>query len=241
MANFFILLSGELQRLRRYNILTASAFVALIWIGVLYLTEIPDITFIFPLLIYIDATSMAILMVGVTIFYEKQEGSLHAMLVAPISRLDYLLNKSIVTVASSLITLCILYLFAVVFKEIDLNFAGLLGAVILVAIFHALVGFILTFYSRDFTGLLINMMKYMFVFMIPTLLDYTRIIQHDLAEMILYIAPTKAAIILLYASAGETELWEIIYGLGYLGIGSIILFILVAKNFEQFAVKESGV
>ncbi len=241
MTNFFVLLLGEIKRLQRYNILSASAVVALLWIGVLYLTELPDITFIFPMLIYVDATSMAILMVGVTIFFEKQEGSLHTLLVTPISKLDYLLNKSIITVASSVITLTILYLYVVIFKEIDMSFLGLLGAVILVALFHSLVGFLLTYNSRDFTALLINMMKYMFIFMIPVLLEYMQIIQQDIVEAILYIAPTKAAMILLYAPAGETELWEIVYALGYLGIGSIILFIFVLKRFEQFAVSESGV
>ncbi len=241
MTNFLVLLTGELHRMLRYNIVTASAVVALLWIGVLYLTEIPDLTFIFPLLIYVDATSMAILMVGVTIFFEKQEGSLHTMLVTPIGKQDYLLTKSTITVLSSVITLVILYLYVVIFKEIDLNFLGLLGAVILVALFHSLVGFLLTYSSRDFTGLLINMMKYMFIFMIPVLLEYMRIFEHDLVENILYAAPTKAAMVLLQASTGEAELWEIIYGLGYLGAGSIVLFVLALKRFEQFAVRESGV
>lgn len=236
-----VLLFGELQRLQRYNIITASAVVALLWIGVLYLTELPDITFIFPLLIFVDTTSMAILMVGVTIFFEKQEGSLHTLLVAPISKLDYLLIKSIVTILSSVITLTVLYLYVYFFKTIGLSFFGLLGSVILVVFFHSLVGFLLTYRSRDFTGLLINMMKYMFIFMIPTLLEYVRVIQHDLVEMILYIAPTKAAMILLYSAAGESELWEIIYGLSYMGLGSIVLFIIVLKQFNQFAAKESGV
>ncbi len=241
MPNFFVLLLGEMQRLQRYNIMTASAVVALLWIGVLYLTEIPDITFIFPLLIYVDATSMAILLVGVTIFFEKQEGSLHTLMVTPINKKDYLLNKSAVTVITSVVTLVVLYLYAAIFKEIDMSFIVLLGAVILVSLFHSLIGFLLTYRSRDFTALLINMMKYMFIFMIPTLLDYIQIIQHDLAEMLLYVAPTKAAIILLYAAAGDVELWEIIYALTYLGVGSIVLFVFALRQFEQFAVQESGV
>ncbi len=236
MPNLMVLLAGELQRLQRYNIITASIVVALLWIGVLYLTELPDITFIFPLLIFVDVTSMAILMIGVTIFFEKQEGSLHTLLVTPISKYDYLLTKSIVTVMSSVITLIILYLYVYFFKTINLNFFSLLGSVILIAFFHSLVGFLLTYKSRDFTGLLINMMKYLFVFMIPTLLEHIQVVQNDLLEVILYIAPTKAAMVLLYASAGQTELWEIVYGLSYMGLGSVILFIFVIKRFNQFAV-----
>ncbi len=241
MPNIFVLLLGEMRRLLRYNIMAASVVVALIWIGVLYLTEIPDITFIFPLLIFVDTTSMAILMVGVTIFFEKQEGSLRTILVTPITKFDYLLTKSIVTVVSSVVTLVILYFYATYFRELNLNFMAMLGSVILVSLFHSLVGFLLTYNSRDFTSLLINMMKYLVVFMIPTLLVNINIIQHDLLEKILYVAPTKAAMLLLYSSAGELALWELIYALAYMGLGSIILFIIVLKRFNHFAAKESGV
>lgn len=241
MRNFLVLLLGEMQRLQRYNIITASAVVALLWIGVLYLTEIPDITFIFPLLLFVDTTSMAMLMVGATIFFEKQEGSLRTLLVTPINKFDYLMTKSIVTILSSVITLVILYLYAVNFKELSLNFFGLLGSVILVSLFHSLVGFLLTYNSRDFTGLLVNMFKYVFVFMFPTILEYINIIRHDLVEKILYIAPTRAAMLLLYAPTGEIALWELIYALAYMGFGSIILFVIALKQFNQFAAKESGV
>jgi fluoroquinolone transport system permease protein len=241
MRNFLVLLLGEMQRLQRYNIITASAVVALLWIGVLYLTEIPDITFIFPLLIFVDTTSMAMLMVGATIFFEKQEGSLRTLLVTPINKFDYLMTKSIITILSSVITLVILYLYAVNFKELSLNFFGLLGSVILVSLFHSLVGFLLTYNSRDFTGLLVNMFKYVFVFMFPTILEYINIIRHDLVEKILYLAPTRAAMLLLYAPTGEIALWELIYALAYMGFGSIILFVIALKQFNQFAAKESGV
>ncbi len=241
MPNFFVLLFGEVQRLQRYNIITASAVVALIWIGVLYLTELPDITLIFPLLIYVDCTSMAILMVGVTIFFEKQEGSLRTMLVTPINKFDYLLTKTVVAIISSVITLLILYLYAINFKALNLNFIVLLGGVTLVALFHSMVGFLLTYQSRDFTSLLVNMIKYMFIFMLPTLFEHVRIIQHEVVEKILYIAPTKAAMLLLYSSTGEVATGDLIYALLYMGLGSAVLFVLALKQFDQFAAKESGV
>lgn len=241
MPSFIVLLFGEFKRMLEYKIAAASIVVALIWIGVLYLTEIPDITFIFPLLIYVDTTSMAILMVGVTIFFEKQEGSLRTILVSPISKQDYLLTKSIVTITSSILTLVVLYLYALYIKEIDLSFISMVGAVFLVTLFHSLVGFTLSFISRDFTSLLINMMKYMFIFFVPTLLEHVNIIQQELVEAFLYIAPTKAALILLNAAAGGIETWEIFYALAYMGLGSVGLFLVVMKRFDTFAAREGGV
>jgi fluoroquinolone transport system permease protein len=224
-----------------YKITAASIVVALLWIGVLYLTEISDITFIFPLLIFVDATSMAILMVGVTIFFEKQEGSLRAILVTPISKNDYLLTKIIITITASVLTLVVLYIYASVFREINLSFIGLLGAVILISLFHSLVGFILSYYSRDFTGLLVNMMKYLFLFMIPTILVYVNIIRNEMIELLLYLAPTRAAIILLNAPAGNVESGDLVYAIAYMFLGSIILFVLVSRLFDSFAAREGGV
>jgi len=241
MPNFLILLAGEFKRMVEYKIAAASVVVALIWIGVIYLSDIPDITFIFPLLIFVDATSMAILMVGVTIFFEKQEGSLRAILVTPISKSDYLFSKIVVTITASILTLTVLYIYTVIFKEITLSFIGLLGAVILIALFHALVGFILSYYSSDFTSLLMNMMKYLFVFFIPTILVHTNIISNNLFEKIVYIAPTTAAITLLYAPAGNVNTGDIVYALVYLGIGSVVLFAYVMRLFDSFAAREGGV
>ncbi len=241
MPNFTVLLLGEFKRMFEYKIAAASIVVALIWIGVLYLTEIQDITFMFPLLIFVDSTSMAILMVGVTIFFEKQEGSLRTILVSPIEKKDYILSKSVITITASILTLLVLYIYAALFKELSINVPVMMGAVILVAFFHSLVGFLLSYFSRDFTSLLMNMFKYMLLFMIPALLEAARIIQHDLIESILYIAPTKAAMILLYAATGSESSGDLIYAVLYLGLGSVALFIIALKQFDAFAAREGGV
>lgn len=236
-----VLLLGELKRVVEYKIAAASTVVALIWIGVIYLTEAPDLTFIFPLLLFLDSTSMAILMVGVTIFFEKQEGSLRAILVTPISKTDYLLTKILVTILASVLTLILLYIYTLIFKPVNLNIFALLGAVILVALFHSLVGFILSYYSKDFTSLLMNMFTYMLVFMVPTMLEHVNLLGHDLIVKLLYLAPTKAAIILLYASTGTISSSDLLYALLYLAIGSALLFIYTLKLFDSFAAREGGV
>ena len=196
---------------------------------------------IFPLLIFVDATSMAIVLIGAFMFFERQEGSIRTILVSPVSKVEYCMSKAVATVFSSVLTLVILYLYAFYFKELDLNFIWMLGAVVLVALFHSLVGFILTYYSRDFTGMLMNMMLYIFVFFIPVLLEYLEILQHDLVENLIYIAPTKASMTLLLSPANGVETWETVYSLLYLGLGSVVLFAVVLKKFDEFAAKESGV
>lgn len=240
MNNFTALLSGELQRMKKYNILIAGLFVAFIWIGVLYFTNIDDITSMVPLLIFIDATSMSMLLVGVTMFYEKQEGTIKTLLVSPINKAEYILAKTFANITSNIITLILIYAYAKVFKEINLHFLGLLGSVALIAFFHSLIGFILIYNTKDFTEMLMGMMKYFFIFTIPVLLEHIGLIDNETIKKILFIIPAKSSSILLQSTGGGVDAWEIWFSLIYLIIVSLILFYLVWKKFDDFAIKESG-
>lgn len=241
MSNFKTLLLGDLQRMRRYNIFTASIVISLLWIGMLHFTTIQDIGTVLPLLLFVDATSMAILLIGVTIFFEKQEGTLKTLLVAPISKGEYILAKTFANVISNIKSLLILYIYARIFKEINVNILGLIGAVILVSFLHSMIGFLLTYYSKDFTGLLMGMMKYAFVLMIPAVLEQVGIIKSELISNLIYILPTKASMLLLQASVGGVETWEIYFSTLYIVVLSGLLLTLVLRKFNDFAVKESGV
>jgi fluoroquinolone transport system permease protein len=241
MSNFFVLFGGELQRMKKYHILGASFVIALLWIGVLHLTEIENVSNIFPLLLFLDATSMSILMIGVTMFFEKQEGSMKSLLVSPIHKLEYILAKTVANIVSNLITLALLFTYATLFKELELSLLWLVFAVIFISFFHSLLGFLLTYYSKDFTQLLMAMMKYSFVFIIPVLLEQIGLITNDFLVKLLYAIPTKASMILLNASIGIAETWEIIISIVYLFIISSGVFIFVLKKHDEFALKESGV
>lgn len=241
MNNLIVLFRGELERMKKYHVLGASFVVSLIWIGVLYFTEINEVSRIFPLLLYLDATSMSMLMIGVTMFFEKQEGTIKTLLVSPISKAEYIIAKAFANIVSNILTLIILYLYARFFKEIDLNIIGLFLAVIIVAFFHSLIGFILTYYSKDFTDLLMGMMKYVFVLMVPVLLEQVGLISNEIIQNILYAIPTKASMLLLQSSAGGVEAWETYLSMIYLVIGSILLYFVVSRKFDEFAIKESGV
>lgn len=241
MDNFFVLLMGELNRMKKYHIVTASLFISVIWIGFMHFTEIQDVTKIFPLLIFLDATSMSILLIGISMFFEKQEGTIKTLLVSPISKAEYILAKALANMVLNIETLMILYVYAKLFKEIYINIIGLFGAVVLIALFHSLIGFILTYYAKDFTALLMGMIKYAFIFMVPVFLEQVGMIKWEWTRKALYMIPTKASMTLLKASAGDVKLWEIYLSAFYLVLTSILLYVVVLKKFDAFAVKESGV
>ncbi|WP_066173796.1 ABC transporter permease [Bacillus marinisedimentorum] len=241
MNNTFVLFVGELHRMKKYNILAASFVASLLWIGVLAFSSIEDVSHIFPLLVFLDATAMSMVMIGVTMFFEKQEGVIKTFLVAPIHKVEYLAAKSLANILSNVLTLLLLYGYAVIFKKIDVNLPGLIGAVSLIALFHSLIGVWLTYHSRDFTDLLVGMVKYTLVMMLPVLFEQLGVITSDVIKNILYVIPTKPAMLLLEAGTTGIESWELWLSAGYLLAASVLLFTIVTKKFDEFAMKESGV
>lgn len=240
MNKFSTLVKGELLRLKRYNLLAASIFVSAIWVGILHFIEVENVTKFIPQLVFIDVTTMAMLLVGVTFIYERDEGTIRSILVSPISKSQYLLAKMITNIIPSIISLTIMYIYSKLFKVIDINYFLLLGGVILVAFFHSLIGFLLTYYSKDFTELIMTIMKMFLIFLLPVLLDEFKIVINDIFSKLVYLLPTKSALMILMGTTGGIKTWEIVVSLIYMILGSIILYYLVWKNFDYYALKESG-
>lgn len=240
MNNFFVLIRGDLLRLKRYNLLAASLFVSAIWVGLIHFINMENVTELIPQIIFIDVTTMAMLLAGVTFIYERDEATIKSMLVSPITKSEYILAKIISNTIPSMLSLSIVYFYSAIFKTIEINYILLLGAVILIAFFHSLIGFLLTYYSKDFTDLLMVILKVFLVFLIPVLLGEFNIITNKVFKTALYIIPAKATLMLLMGTTGKVESWEIIAAIVYLTLGSIVLYFLVWKNFENYALKESG-
>lgn len=240
MNKFITLVKGELVRLYKYNLFFASIFVALIWIGILYFLDIDDVTTIVPQLIFIDVTTMAMLLIGVTHIYEREEATIRTILVSPISKSHYILSKLIGNIIPSILSLTLIYLYAKLFKIIDINYMYILLGVILVAFFHSLLGFLLAYYSKDFTGLLMIIVAVFLLSIFPVILDEFNIISSKIFKSLVYIFPAKSALMIIIGTTGIIKGWEIGVSLLYIILGSILLYYIIWKNFEKQVQKESG-
>lgn len=108
MNRFSALIKGELVRLKKYNLFAASIFVSLMWVGVLHFVNMEDVTKIIPQLVFIDVTTMAVLLVGVTFIYEREESTIRSILVTPISKCEYILSKTLANIIPSILSLTII-------------------------------------------------------------------------------------------------------------------------------------
>lgn len=240
MISLLALLQGEFERLKKYHILTASLVVPFFILGILYLINLRDVSFFFPFFIFLDISPMSILLVGVTCFYEKQEGALKSILISPIEKSSYVFAKIFSVILLNLLSLLILFFLTSIFKELNLSLLSLILSVTLITFFHATVGFLLTYRSKTFTDLLINTIKFTFIFFIPVALEQFNLITHQGLKNLLYLLPTKASLILLNASL-EASTWHIVFALLNLMFFSILALRQTIKGFSDFAQKESEV
>ncbi|TNF07257.1 MAG: ABC transporter permease [Bacillota bacterium] len=244
MNRLLILIKGELQRLNKYHVTTVSFIVAVIWFLLLFFIDDADLLAqMLPFVIVIDATMMSIIFIGAIMFFEKTEQTFSTMLVTPVSNQELILSKAIAntihTVLSSFLIILVFYFV----KDVDVNWIGVIIALIISVMFHSLLGFVFSFHGKDFTTMLVNVMLYSFLFTIPSALNFFNIIfKGQIWEYILLISPTQAAIKLIEVGFGGPLSWKYWISLGVLVIGGILGYIYYIKpNFKKYAVKQSGV
>ncbi|HBK85143.1 MAG TPA: hypothetical protein DDZ53_03825, partial [Firmicutes bacterium] len=221
MAKLIWLYKGEVMRMRRYGILLASLVVTIIWIITLQFSGVEEgINFLFPLLIAADASLMSLLLTGVTMTFESQESTLRSIQVTPVSSSEYLLAKTLGTVTSSLVTLVLLLIYGLLFKSLDINVLGISAAVVLVSFVFGQLGILMTYSAKDFTDLLMAMFKFMLVFIIPTVIELTGLLEAKWLTAWQYINPIQHTLVLLQAASitvDRSKLWSAICYLVILG------------------------
>ena len=246
MANrLLVLVKGELQRLNKYNMTSVSVLVAIIWGVILFFVDSDILEYLLPLVLMMDATMMAIMYVGSVMFFEKSESTISTMLVTPVSNKELLLSKLIANTLHNMFASALIIIVFVIFKDVQLNYFLIVLALIISTAFHTLLGIVLAYYQKDFTGMLVNIMIFMFALGVPSILFTLGIINGNVWEFVLLFNPIQAAQTLIEGSFTEYGFvfdYKYYFSLGYLIIGGILLYTFIAlPRFQDYAVKESGV
>ena len=237
MDKVLFLYKGELSRTQRYGITGASLAATLLWVLALQFSQAGSVTALFPLVLYIDTTLMSFLLAGVTLVFETQENVLKSFLVTPIDTTQYLLAKSLAVVTASVMTFILVTAYALVFKSLSINFLAMLAAVIVISFAFAQLGLLMTYYSKDFTDLLMGMFKFAIVFSLPTMLVFLNVFDAPWLIAIQYLNPTKHAITLLQAAVVPVAQRDLIIAIVYILALSIGGFAASCKLFHSYVVK----
>jgi fluoroquinolone transport system permease protein len=241
MSRVGVLIAGEWQRLRKYHLLTANLVLLLIWMIIASALDKAELMPFIPFIFLMDSAMMTMALVGTTIFYEKQEHTLNALLVSPVTEDEYLCAKVITSISNSLLTLVLIALAMWLVKGITFNYWSLVPAILLVAGFHALLGITLTYGARDFTGIMLRAVLYMFVFLLPAVFCLFGLMSADVMAYLMILPPVSAAR-LLSTSVTTVAVWQIVFGYLYLALLFIVLYLRVVRpGFHRYVVREMGV
>jgi len=237
MDRVLFLYRGEMNRTLKYGITGASLAASVLWVLALQFSQGSSVTALFPLVLYIDTTLMSFLLAGVTLVFETQENVLKSFLVTPISVTEFLLSKSLAVVTSSVITFVLLTTYGMLVKKISINILGMLAAVIVIAFAFAQLGLLMTYFSKDFTDLLMGMFKFAIVFSLPTMLVFLNVLNAPWLTALQYVNPTKHAITLLQASVVPVPQQDLIIAIVYILALSVAGFLGARRLFDGYVVK----
>ena len=242
-SRLWVLVKGELHRLNKYNMTFISILVAFIWGVMLFFVNSDILAALLPVVIILDSTMMALMYVGSLMYFEKSESTISTMLVTPVSNSELLLSKLLANTVHNMFSSALLIIVFVVIKDVQINYILITIGIIIATASHTLLGIVMAYFSKDFTGVLMSVMTFSLAMMTPVILLMLNIIEGEIWEAILIINPIQAASeIIRVGFVGTTITYKYYLSLGYLFFGGIILYKFYAlPKFQDYAIKQSGV
>lgn len=241
MVRLQALVKGDFDRLKKYNLFMANFVLLLFWLGIAWFFAGEELRMFVPFIFLLDSTMMTMLLVGATLFYEKQEHTMNSIMVSPVTEDEYLFSKILVNVINSLITVAFISISLYFLKGVTYNYLVLVPAVVIVTVVHTIIGILLSYYAKNFTALLVNFIIYNFVFLFPAFFAMLGLIGADAANYLI-VLPPEAANILIGSMVRDVEAWKLTFAYVYLLVLSVVLYRFAVKpRFNEYVMRETGV
>ncbi|PRX97980.1 fluoroquinolone transporter permease [Allonocardiopsis opalescens] len=224
----------ELKLQRRYGFLYAAAFSGVLWLAVLLPipSEYRDIAA--PLVLFGDLTIVAFFFIAGSLFFEKGERTVFALVTTPLSFWEYLTAKLV-----TLTGLSVALSFAIVLPVHGLAFGAglvLLGC-LLMAPLMLLLSFVTAAPYAAISDWVVPSSFWIGLCSLP-LLAYGGLWEH----WSLYSVPTYGPLLLFGAAFGQLELsaGELVYAVVYPLLWMGVLLVLARRVFDRFIVAGEG-
>ncbi|MBX8691375.1 fluoroquinolone export ABC transporter permease subunit [Mycobacterium sp. 20091114027_K0903767] len=220
----------------RQKFLHAGIFSGLIWLAVLLpmphsLRPVAE-----PYVLVGDIAIIGFFFIGGSVFFEKQERTLGAVISTPLRFWEYLAAKLVVLLAISLFV-------AIVVSTIADGFAyrpvPLIGGVVLGTLLMLLVGFITSLPFASVTDWFLAATIPLALLLVPPLIYYSGLWTNP----VLYVVPTQGPLLLLGAAFDQVSLnnWQLLYSVLYPVLALIVLWRIAHVLFVRYVVERSGV
>lgn len=239
MSNLGYLIKGEFQRLIKYKIFQVGFAVSMLWILMLFLIGKEAAKTFVPIFIFMDISMMTVLLIGASLFYERQENTLKTLLITPVKLSHVIFSKMLSAIYIAFQSTVMIALVAYFIFAVDIRLFYLFLFSIFISCAHAMIGFLFAVWLKDFTSLLAAIMLYMVLFAFPSIF-YAFDILGDIWEIILIFSPTHASLLLIdFTFDVEVRVILIVISVLYLSVISYFLGrYLVFPKYVEKAIKE---
>jgi fluoroquinolone transport system permease protein len=218
---------------RRYGFWYATAFVVLLWIGVLQLVPDPLIGPAMPYLLMADLEFMMFFIAG-AVFFEKGERTVFALLTTPLRFRHYLTAKLLTMSTLALVTCVVVALVDYGPRVAPLPF---LAGVLLMALLMLLAGFVTAPLFPSISEWILPSTLVLAVANAPVV-GYSGLYPHPAFALV----PTDGPLLLLGAAFDQVDLslGQWIYALGYPALWIAGLCLLARRVFHRHVVTSEG-
>ena len=219
----------------RNGLLVVAAVVLAGWALVLHqLRGMPQfverLAWLLPPLIFNELVIVTFFFVGGLVLLEHGEGSLHAQIVSPLRREEYLLSKVVtLTLAAVIQTMILVVLLPGL--TIQIQWPILLLGLTAMAVIFVLMGLIAVLRAPTLNAYLIASVQYVAVLFVPLSLYVV-----DWDSWVLFLHPMYAPLVLLCAATEPVSPWAIVSGLVASSLWSGLLFWRAQVEFRRFVI-----
>ncbi|HOW37505.1 MAG TPA: ABC transporter permease [Candidatus Izemoplasmatales bacterium] len=237
MRRFLHLYVGELRRLIKYKIVFFSLLVSLIWVAIVVLSDKTTAVALVPTLIGMDAGMMSIILLGASFYFEKQEGTIHSLLVSPVPVAQVLLAKVLSAISAGLVSMLMVAGLAWIVHGAAVSFGWMALVVIVMVASHTAIGYVFILISKDFMSMLVRIMGVLLLFYVPAILVPLGIITEEWLWVAL-LSPTYAGSFLLESLYKTVSSGLLAFAALYLtAIAGVIYPLAVYPRFLRIAVE----
>jgi fluoroquinolone transport system permease protein len=218
---------------RRYGFWYATAFVVLLWIGVLQLVPDPLIGPAMPYLLMADLEFMLFFIAG-AVFFEKGERTVYALLTTPLRFGHYLAAKLLTMSALALVT-CVVV--ALVDHGPGIDPLPFVAGVVLMALLMLLAGFVTAPLFPSISEWILPSTLVLAVANAP-LVGYSGLYPHPAFALV----PTDGPLLLLGAAFDQIDLstGQWVSAVGYPSLWIAGLCLLARRVFHRYVVTSEG-
>lgn len=226
----------ELTVANRQKFLHAGVFSGLIWLAVLLPMPLHLRPVAEPYVLAGDIAIIGFFFIGGSVFFEKQERTLGAIISTPLRFWEYLVAKLVVLVAISLFVALVVSTVADGFTYRPMP---LIGGVVLGTLLMLLVGFITSLPFASVTDWFLAATIPLAIMLVPPLIFYSGLWPHP----VLYVVPTQGPLLLLGAAFDQVTLtgWQLLYSVLYPVLSLVVLWRAAHVLFGRYVVERSGV